>query len=64
MDFAGHVLDDIGVDAEGLHVGSRALHEVGEVFLDIGQRSFQVGVVELVGHAPAERAELSSFNDN
>jgi hypothetical protein len=39
-------------------------HQVVQVFFDKAERSLEIGVVELVGHTPAQRTEFSSFDDN
>lgn len=61
LDLASHVLDDVGVDGQGLHVGGRTAHQVGDVLLDIEEGSFQVGVVEFVRDTPAQRTEFTAF---
>lgn len=35
--FTSQIFDDIGVDGKSLHVGSRSLHKVSQVLLDVGQ---------------------------
>lgn len=61
---AYHVLQDSCVDLLDLILLRRSADKVVEVLLDEAERSFQIGVVELIGHAPSQRTELSSFDDH
>jgi hypothetical protein len=61
---ADHVLKHGCVDLLDLVLLRRGADEVVQVFLDEAERGLQIGVVELVGHAPSQGTELSSFDDH
>lgn len=60
---AEHVLQHSSVDLGNLILVRSQVGEVVQILFDKGQRGFQIGVVELIGHAPTERAKLTPFDD-